>query len=200
MKKKLKVVCLTGGPCAGKTAITAIIKRQFARELHVVPESASILYKGGFPRSSNAAEMKCVQQAIYHVQSSSEALAKIQLAGVQALVCDRGTLDGAAYWPQSRAHFCRSMGSHLKKEFSRYDIVIHLETANEGEGYESDNTIRTESAREAQALDRKIQKAWEGHPRRFFVSSRASFLEKIEEVLTLLRREFLPQDPKGIGK
>ena len=184
-----KVICLTGGPCAGKTSVTDIIRRQFAKELLVVPESATILYRGGFPRAFTPQQMKCVQEAIFHVQVASEEYFKLQPGKLRGLICDRGTLDGAAYWPGLSKEFFKKVGTSVEKEIARYDVVIHMETATENNGYDSSNSLRTESAREAVALDKKIQAAWASHPARFVVNHRSSFIEKVEEVLAILRRE-----------
>ena len=49
--------------------------------------------------------------------------------------------------------------------------------------------MRLESAKEARLMDKKIEKAWKGHPRRFFIDSTESFDEKIENTLVILRQE-----------
>jgi hypothetical protein len=45
-----RLVVLTGGPGAGKTATLEVVQRELSRHVVVVPEAASILWKGGFPR------------------------------------------------------------------------------------------------------------------------------------------------------
>ena len=52
MDEKLNIVriCLTGGPCAGKTTAIAEIKQELTQlgiKILVVPEAATILMKGG---------------------------------------------------------------------------------------------------------------------------------------------------------
>jgi hypothetical protein len=51
------------------------------------------------------------------------------------------------------------------------------------------NPLRIESLAEARQLDQKIQRVWSKHPKRYFVGSRASFMEKIDEVFSILRGE-----------
>jgi predicted ATPase len=190
MKRAFQTLCLTGGPGAGKTAVTEILRREFAESLAVVPESASILYGGGFPRAEKNEEQRAIQKAIYQVQLSAEELMTSRLKTrkkVRGLVCDRGTLDGAAYWPGPRAAFLKGVGSTLEAEFARYDTVIHLESASANHGYDDKNPLRTESARQAAEIDLRIRAAWKGHPRVLFVSARESFLEKTDEILSLIR-------------
>jgi len=186
-KKNFKVICLTGGPGAGKTSVTDILNRQFANEYLVVQESASVLYKGGFPRAHNPEEMKCVQDAIYHTQLAAEAFAHLNSKGFRAMICDRGTLDGAAYWPGTMANFLKTLDTNFKSEIERYDLIIHLQSPTADDGYDFSNPIRTESASQARLLDTKIQKVWHKHPQWKFVANKKSFIEKVEEVLAILR-------------
>ena len=48
------------------------------------------------------------------------------------LLCDRGTLDGAAYWPGEPEEFFAAIGTSLEAELARYDAVIFFETAAAG--------------------------------------------------------------------
>ena len=188
-QKAIKKIVLTGGPGAGKTAVLEIIQRQFAKELSTIPESASILYGGGFPRAASREERRWVQKAIYHTQDCAEHLALLRSRGARAVICDRGTLDGLAYWPGTSKGFFHAVGSSLMHELHRYDVVIHMETAAKSSGYDLSNPLRIESVVEAQRLDLKIQKVWSKHPKRYFVGSRSSFLEKIDEVFAVLKSE-----------
>ena len=47
---KHRKIVLTGGPCAGKTTMAQILSRAFHGSVVNVPESASLLFSGGFPR------------------------------------------------------------------------------------------------------------------------------------------------------
>ena len=62
------------------------------------------------------------------------------------ILCDRGSLDGLAYWPGSEEDFFDKMESSLEKEMKRYDAVIFFETAaKSGQAIKSNNPIRNES-------------------------------------------------------
>jgi thymidylate kinase len=186
----LKIICLTGGPGAGKTAVTDVLKREFQNKILVLPETASMLYNGGFPRAENAAELKRVQAAIYHVQRHAEEFAKLRKNLTQRIiVCDRGTLDCAAYYPGGLKRFLSDVDSSLRTELQRYDIVLHMETPQANMGYDFSNPVRNESSSEALALDRRIQNVWHDHPVRHVIKSRESFLQKVTEVVELIRSE-----------
>ena len=75
---------------------------------------------------------------------------------------------------------------------SRYDAVVHLRTPTGSGGYNHQNPVRIESAEEAADIDTRIARAWESHPRRFFVEASSDFLDKAARALDILRGE-LPE-------
>jgi predicted ATPase len=177
-------VVLTGGPGAGKTAVLEVVRRAMCHHVHVLPEAAGIVFGGGFPRGTAAELRRPAQRAIFHVQRELEATA---LARDHALVvCDRGTVDGLAYWPGPEDMFV-SVGSSLGEELERYHAVIHLQTPPFWEGYNHDNPLRIETAAEAAAIDAKIALAWARHPRRFEVAASVDFLSKAAHALAIVR-------------
>jgi predicted ATPase len=181
-------ICLTGGPGAGKTAVAQLMKRQFGDFVYVVPESATILYSGGLSRARNIAEQFYVQRAIYELQRQQEEIADLRTQGeseAKLILCDRGTLDFAAYWDGSAEEFLFDASSSLEAELARYDLLIHMETPT-GDDYQQDARVRVEDVEKALELDHRIAEAWAGHPRRHFVKSRNSFIEKVEEVISII--------------
>ena len=182
-------IVLTGGPGAGKTAVLELIRQSFCEHVKILPESASVVFGGGFPRGQSELGLKAAQRAIFYVQRELEAAAD---AGNPAIVlCDRGTIDGSAYWPGVEDLFA-SVGTTLEEQLRRYDAVIHLRTPTGANGYNHQNPLRTESAAEAAVLDGRIVAAWERHPRRFIVEPCPDFLDKAAHVLDMLRGE-LPE-------
>ena len=184
-------VVLTGGPGAGKTAVLEIVKRHLCRHVSVLPEAAGIVFSGGFWRRPSMSAQRAAQRAIFHIQREMERL--VEEEGDTAIAfCDRGTLDGLAYWPDPAELFYSELEIDRKVEMSRYSTVIHLRTPSAEQGYNRGNPVRIESPREAAAIDRRIERAWNGHPRRFFVESSEDFLVKVRRTLELLRGE-LPE-------
>jgi predicted ATPase len=181
-----RLVVLTGGPGAGKTAVLEVVRRHLWEHVAVLPESASIVFGGGFPRKSTVAGRRAAQRAIYSVQRQLERLA-IEEGEARVVLCDRGTLDGVAYWPLGDATFYAENGTERAQELTRYAAVIHLRTPTAG--YNHQNPLRVESVQEAAAIDERIARAWDGHPRRLFVESTDGFMEKVERAIALIRSE-----------
>lgn len=187
MSASVRRIVVTGGPGAGKTAALELARQTYCARVRILPEAASILFSGGFPRGSSLAARAAAQRAIFHVQRELEAAAEAE-EGPPILVCDRGTVDGAAYWP-GPDEFWAAVGTTRAAEHARYDTVIHLATPSLAQGYNHQNPVRVESAAVAAAIDRRITLAWEGHPHRHFVPSAPDFLDKVHRVLDLLRAE-----------
>ncbi|GAA5140308.1 AAA family ATPase [Thalassotalea piscium] len=176
MKKR---IVITGGPGGGKTTALDLIRREFSGKIASVPESATMIFSGGIERSTNNSVLKAQQTAIFNLQKNLE---DIQRAAYPEclILCDRGTLDGLAYWPDSEDNFFTQMNTTLEEEFSRYDAVIFFETAaRSGENIRSNNPIRNESEQQAVELDTKLKKIWSKHPNFNLVGSSESFIRKV---------------------
>ena len=180
---------LTGGPGAGKTATLEMIKHELCDHVRVVPEAASVVFGGGFPRVPSHVGRVAAQRAIFYVQREMEAAIESERPAI--LLCDRGTVDGAAYWP-GPGELWSAVGTTRAEQLARYDAVIHLRTPSEESGYNRANPLRTETAAEAAILDARILDAWSGHPRRAVVPNAIEFPLKAARVLELIRAE-LPE-------
>jgi len=182
-------IVLTGGPGAGKTAVLELVRQYFCKHVTVLPEAAGILFGGGFPRGGPPPFRRAAQRAIFYVQRELEATGEAGNAAV--IVCDRGTIDGVAYWP-GPDDFWSAVGTTRGEQLQRYDAVVHLRTPPAEIGYNHDNPLRIESAAEAAAIDARIALAWEGHPRRFVIEPTPDFLSKAARALAILRDEVPP--------
>lgn len=183
-----RIIVLTGGPSAGKTAVLETVRRHFAESVRVVPEAAGMLFLGGFPRRSDPLARAAAQRAIFHVQRELEELA-IEENHAPTLLCDRGSLDALAYWPYERASFFEQLRTSAERERARYDTVIHLRTPSFAQGYSMQNPVRIESPEQGQVLDQLIERAWDGHPHRHFIDCQEDFLLKLNLTVKLLREE-----------
>lgn len=188
-------IAITGGPSGGKTTLIEALKKEFGAKVKVVPEAASILYKGGFPRVKSYEGYYHAQRAIYYTQKELEDL-RCKTHPDALIVCDRGSLDALAYWPDTAENFFATIGSSAEQEARRYDWVIHLDTATEPD-YDTSNEIRTENFHEALLLNEKIKKSWENHPQRIVISSEQDFFSKMKratQVIEAILNNKMPHD------
>lgn len=174
-------LALTGGPSGGKTTLANTLAREFSHQVVIVPEAASLIFAGGFPRKSGTHHVEARQRAIYFVQRELEHVL-VKDNPNRLLVCDRGSLDGAAYWPHDEPDFLSSVSSDLETEVSRYDWVIHLDTAPKSY-YDTTNPLRVEGFEEAWALNEKVKEAWATHPQRLVINNKGHFLDKLHRAL-----------------
>jgi predicted ATPase len=179
-------IVLTGGPGGGKTTAADLFRREIGERVVIVPEAATILFQGGFPRSRDSHASQFAQTAIFHVQRNLEDVQAALYPG-RTLLCDRGTIDGAAYWSAKAHDYFTAVGTTLEAELRRYDAVIFFETAAVGgASIEGGNPVRSESIEEAVKLDGRLRKLWERHPRFIFVPNNPSFFKKISFGLAAL--------------
>lgn len=186
----LRQIVVTGGPGAGKTAALEVLQRQTCQHVQVLPESASILWRGGFPRRNTPAGRRSVQRAIARLQVELQRGA-IENDNPALIVCDRGTLDSLAYWPGTEREYFDDLDTTKEKELGRYATVIHMRSPSRGDGYVQ-TSLRPETAEEARVLDERILAVWADHPRRFVIESDENFFRKLERVLSLVRAEIPP--------
>ena len=180
-------VVLTGGPGAGKTAVLEMVRQSLCHHVRVLPEAASIVFGGGFPRHAHDSCRRVAQGAIYHIQTALEATGEAHNPAI--MLCDRGTLDGLAYWPGPVESFWDTTGTTPAAELARYDAVLHLRTPAAEQGYNQQNPLRTETATIAGEIDDRILQAWNQHPRRYVFEAAGDFLDKAARVLQVLRVE-----------
>jgi predicted ATPase len=186
----VKKIVLTGGPGAGKTAILELAKKQISGNLAIIPESASVVFGGGFWRRESIAGRKAAQRAIFYVQREFETMLEEEGNTVVAL-CDRGTVDGAAYWPDGFDDFWRELNTTQAAEYARYATVIHLRTPSLDHGYNGQNPLRTESVQQAQIIDQRIHQLWSGHPHVITINSTDDFLVKANRALAAIQKELM---------
>lgn len=184
------MVVLTGGPGAGKTAVLAAARSLYCEHVAVIPEAATVLFGGGFPRHNTVPGREAAQRAIFHVEFEAERLVDEECVAHTCL-CDRGTIDGEAYWPGAPDEYWREVGTTREKQLERYTAVLHLRTPSIDSAYNHSNTLRTEDIRTAREIDERIYAAWEGHPKRVVIEPEINFEDKLHLALATIR-EWIP--------
>jgi predicted ATPase len=190
-----KRIVITGGPGAGKTAVLELARRDLCAHVDILPESARIVFGGGFPRREDTGARRAAQRAIHHVQRELERLGA-ESSTASTVLCDRGTLDGLAYWPGSWDEYARELGTTVAAELARYAAVVHLRVPDGANGYAKD-AVRIESANEAREIDARLVEVWAAHPRRVIIESTPDFVRKAQRALALIRAELTCCASKG---
>jgi len=108
------------------------------------------------------------------------------------LLLDRGTIDGAAYWPDGPDDFWRDVGTTLAVEYARYDAVILLETCATLGIYDgaASNFCRFEDPAAAIRSSDVLKQLWRGHPRQRYVEAFVTFEQKLDAVRQVLLHNF----------
>ena len=209
---EIKKIVLTGGPCAGKT--TALVKiteyfSGFGYKVFNVPEVPTIYSTAGWNYlTPNRSLYYQGERAILETQLALEnqfvRLAEVCKKPV-LIVCDRGTMDISAYiQPDEWDEITAMAGTSPNELLERYDAVLHLVSAADGaEQYytTATNATRYEQANEeglqiARMLDKKIIKAWTGHPHLRVINNHDDFEAKLNRVLNEISKVVgLPQPP-----
>src|SRR5438067_4269108 len=126
----MKRIVLTGGPGAGKTVVTTRIAADDPQRFVRVPEAATQVYFALQTRWDrlDIEGRREVQRKIYHLQvEQEERMAREHPEKI--LLLDRGTVDGAAYWPEGAEEYWKDLGTTVEKELARYDAVVWMQTS-----------------------------------------------------------------------
>jgi predicted ATPase len=182
-------VVLTGGPGAGKSVIGRALAERHPDRFALVPESATAVYTRLNTRwdKLDLPARRDVQRQIYHNQIDQEHRLAADRPG-RVLLLDRGTIDGAAYWPDGPAAYWHDLGTTHAAELGRYDAVIWLETAAALGIYDGDasNDVRFEDAAGAVAAGRALLDLWGPHPNLKHVGAFVQLEDKVSAVAELL--------------
>ena len=197
--KDIKRIVLTGGPCAGKTTALVRIIEHFSNlgfKVFCVPEVPTMYSQGGWSYLTPNRDLYYEGElAILRTQLALEN-SFMRLAETCTkptfVVCDRGTMDISAYIDKAMwEDLCQKCGTDSNELRQRYDAVLHLVSAADGAEQfytTATNSTRYEQANEeglriARDLDKKVNKAWTGHPHLRVINNHDNFDTKINRVL-----------------
>lgn len=195
----IKKIVLTGGPCAGKTTALVRIIEHFSSlgfKVFTIPEVPTLFTQSG---------MNYLTKNRDFFYEGEKATLEIQLAledkflrMAQActkpciIVCDRGAMDISAYMTaETWDSITRAVGTSTPQLRERYDAVLHLVSAADGaeEYYTTANNaqryeqMNEEGLRIARQLDKKVIRAWTGHPHMRVINNHDDFDCKMNRVI-----------------
>jgi predicted ATPase len=185
----MKRIVLTGGPGSGKTEVSRRLMARHPGRIVAVPEAATQLY---LMMQTNLAALdpdarRTFQHGIYGLQVAQEQ-EFAQRYPDAILLFDRGTVDGAIYWPKGPADFWKALELDHAAELRRYDLVIWMETCAAIGVYDgaASNACRSEDAAGAIASGRKLLEVWGSHPRFVKVDAYATIDDKVAAVESII--------------
>lgn len=191
-----KMIAVTGGPCAGKTTVLKALQREFAADVVVVPEAATMLLPGFLAvreESDDAASawQKSFQKSTTMLQLELEATYRnfAKKNGKRVGLCDRGINDADAYTAAARTLLEETFGLAADALDRRYDAVIYLEslaTADPVAFSTSNNEQRYETLEQARALEYRTREAWLGTKALTFIGG-CDIDEKIRQAGSIVR-------------
>ena len=191
-------ICLTGGPCAGKTTALNKIERELTDlgyKVFIIDEVATrYINKGIRPFGLDSIDMYEFEDIILNDQLMQEKnYEKVSLLINKpcVILCDRGVYDTKAYL--SNEEFDKLLKENNLSKLSlmdNYNLVIHMTTAAKGkeEFYTTDNNkARSEGIKEAVIKDDKCLNAWSFHNNLKIVDNSTNFEEKIQKVADIIK-------------
>lgn len=188
MSPHFKVV-LTGGPGAGKTTAAREVAHRLSRQghrIHYVPEAATQVYQrlGKLWSQLTLEQRRDAQTAMYRLQLEQEEHAITGLPPGTTLLLDRGTIDGAGYWPDGPEAFWLAQHTTHATELARYHAVFWLETAAALGLYDhhASNPVRFEDPHQAIAAGELQAQLWSNHPNLYTIPAYADFDQKLAQV------------------
>ena len=191
-------IALTGGPCAGKSTVLKRIRQKYEEKgyaVYLLPESATLFIEAGADFLTKDADLSYITEKSklqFQLQMEESMTQIAEACGRPALlICDRGTMDTAAYMPADVWNHIKSDLGVTEKELrdTHYEAVLHICTAAKGaEDFYTlyNNKCRSESVELARDVDDRILAVWQGHPHLHVIQAEIRFEDKIQHVLQVL--------------
>lgn len=196
----IHTIAITGGPCAGKTTVMDALRETYGDRLLFMPEVPTILFTGGFPRPGIDVAYSDkwfwdFQEAVISTQRSMEAQYRIMAdeRKVDALIFDRGLIEGAAYVPGGEQGYYDRFKISVPETYSRYGLIIHLQSVATcrpelWDSLKDVGALRYETLEEAQERDRRIKKVWGDHPNWYEISGKDGVVQVVEQTMGLVEK------------
>ncbi len=154
-------IAFTGGPYAGKTTYLKDLTQRYADDVIYLPEIIGPLAKAAIVLDDDINGQRLVYMLKYLLERETSILYPDRI-----ILCDRGTVDGVAYWPDGRMEFEREIGD-IRKECNRYEASIMLETV--AVKSQKEFSDRKEDAKKAAKIDSALKDVWRLNRRFYFV-------------------------------
>lgn len=197
--KKISMICITGGTCAGKTTAFEKLKEElhFSNlQVFYIPESATeVMQRGIKPFDDNVGLLNFqiinLKNQLIREDSCWEAAFLTNSENV-LIICDRSSyeqqvfLENLDIWNKI-CEACDVKSEDLKES---YDAVFHLVSTAIGAEYAFgmiNNKNRIHTLEEAKEQELKAQKIWENHKNFQIFDNSVPFDRKIDNVVNSVK-------------
>ncbi|MDD5501723.1 MAG: ROK family protein, partial [Candidatus Omnitrophica bacterium] len=186
-----KRIVFTGGVYGGKTTFLRRVAPEYSEDTVYLPEVLPSLIDGGIEINPDSyIEQVNVQRLIFVLKYLLEVETSL-LHPNKVVLCERGTLDGLAWWPGEVEDFTREFGG-VKGELSRYKYVIFIQSIASVDVSKRELKKRYENVERAKEIDVHLESIWRAHEG-FHKILHTSWDEKVSKL-----REILAQTHKSI--
>ncbi|MBS1722682.1 MAG: AAA family ATPase [Armatimonadetes bacterium] len=188
-------IVFTGGPLGGKSTVMRYLEGAYDQKARFMTEVASMLLMNGYPKPGSDVEfseawLDYINETILptqvamengHLHAAAEGKKKV-------VFFDRGMVDPAAYVPDGKKTLRERYGMDIDLVYSRYTMVIHMQSlaCADKEEYErlcSTNPARYDTADMAVERDAALVEAWKDHPNWVFIPADTDLETKLQQVL-----------------
>jgi len=197
----------TGGPCSGKTSLTAIAPQKVedrGRDAYVGKEAATFWIEQGMRLKKAVHEKRwpavreCQKDLMrFQIFNEEMLIGCARREGRPAvIICDRPLPDSRAYLPEGKEGdqiyeelLLEATGLTSAKALDRYAAIIKLTTAADGaeEFYTlENNAARDETPEQARYLDRRIEQAYLRHQHLVVIDNSTDFKGKMHRALNAI--------------
>lgn len=193
----VKKICLTGGPCAGKTSALSKVQEDLEEKgykVFIIDEVATMyINKGIRPFGEDSLSWYDFETLVLKTQVLIEQSYEVAAKNINkpcVIICDRGIFDIKSFIDDDMFNRILKENNLSKLNLmDNYDLVIHMNTAAKGakEFYTLDNNkARSEDIDLAIKRDDACQKAWDFHHNYEIVTNECTFEEKLQRVVDII--------------
>ncbi len=189
----IPVICISGGPCAGKTTVLSFLEQKLNERGYtvvIVNEAATEFKLSGLkPKLFTGTGFQShLLQHIIETENRWKKAVTDMVADKKVIICDRGAMDAAAYVSTNEFNEIINSLKHTVTSLrdERYDAIIFLRSVayDMPEVYtRTNNAAREETVEEAKEIDHKTLSAWIGHPHLRIIGNAGGIETKLNQTL-----------------
>lgn len=204
--KNIKVLCVTGGPCAGKTTLLEKLNKELVYDnlkVLFIPESGTSLMIGGIKPFEDNVGLFNFQLLNLQNQLEKERMFKRAAEYMDCenilIICDRSSAEQQIFIDKNVFNQILEILNVTEEELiNSYDKIVHLITAAIGAEYAYgilSNKNRIHNLEEAKEQDIKALDIWKNHKNVSVIDNSTDFVTKIDKASEIVN-DFIKENYK----